>query len=280
MRSGSSFFITSTAAWRCQATVKNFCATAGHSWLRRMQSLPARSRSAAARPACCASGQRRRRLLASFRRFYNVMSGTIRTFACIWSKQAARGRSRWPRRGSFISPSPSCSAPKSNLQIIRSHRSLCLFFRTVVTRSTLAARWTSSVWTVCLSCWAAARATFEAACRLARITPNVRFEGNAPHTLAALAEAGYGVAIVPGTLMVRSKRLRISRLQFRGELVVLPLSVQWDDRRPLPLYAQDFPALFSAHVRSMLHPPNANNFVSGRMLARRPALDNDAVVKG
>jgi DNA-binding transcriptional LysR family regulator len=111
----------------------------------------------------------------------------------------------------------------------------------------------------------AARATFEAACRLARITPNVRFEGNAPHTLAALAEAGYGVAIVPGTLMVRSKRLRISRLQFRGELVVLPLSVQWDDRRPLPLYAQDFPALFSAHVRSMLRQPNANNFRSGRL---------------
>jgi DNA-binding transcriptional LysR family regulator len=105
----------------------------------------------------------------------------------------------------------------------------------------------------------AARATFEAACRLARITPNVRFEGSAPHTLAALAEAGHGVAIVPGTLSFKSKRVHTLRLQFRGEPVVLPLAVQWDDRRPLPRYAQDFPALFSAHVRRVLHGRNAGN---------------------
>jgi len=105
----------------------------------------------------------------------------------------------------------------------------------------------------------AARATFEAACRLARITPNVRFEGNAPHTLAALAEAGHGVAIVPGTLSFKSKRVHTFRLQFRGEPVVLPLAVQWDDRRPLPRYAQDFPALFAAHVRSTLRVRNAGN---------------------
>jgi DNA-binding transcriptional LysR family regulator len=103
----------------------------------------------------------------------------------------------------------------------------------------------------------AARAIFEAACRLARITPNVRFEGSAPHTLAALAEAGHGIAIVPGTLSFKSQRVHTSRLQFRGELVVLPLAIQWDDRRPLPRYAQDFPALFSAHVRSMLRGRNA-----------------------
>jgi DNA-binding transcriptional LysR family regulator len=105
----------------------------------------------------------------------------------------------------------------------------------------------------------AARATFEATCRLARITPNVRFEGNAPHTLAALAEAGYGVAIVPGTLPFKSKRVHILRLQFQGEPVLLPLAIQWDDRRPLPRYAQGFPASFAAHVRSMLHGRNAGN---------------------
>jgi DNA-binding transcriptional LysR family regulator len=105
----------------------------------------------------------------------------------------------------------------------------------------------------------AARATFEAACRLARITPDVRFEGNAPHTLAALAEAGHGVAIVPGTLSFKSKRVHIARLQFRGEPVVLSLAVQWDDRRPLPRYAQDFPGLFAAHVRRILHRRNAGH---------------------
>jgi len=64
---------------------------------------------------------------------------------------------------------------------------------------------------------------------------------------------------VPGTLSFKSKRVHTSRLQFRGEPVVLPLAIQWDDRRPLPRYAQDFPALFSAHVRSMLHGRNTDN---------------------
>jgi DNA-binding transcriptional LysR family regulator len=98
----------------------------------------------------------------------------------------------------------------------------------------------------------AARAILDAACRLARVTPDVRFEGSAPHTLAALAEAGHGVAVVPGTLNFRSRRVQTSRLYFRGEPVVLPLAIHWDDRRPLTRHAQDFPALFSAHVRSML----------------------------
>jgi DNA-binding transcriptional LysR family regulator len=98
----------------------------------------------------------------------------------------------------------------------------------------------------------AARATFEAACRLARLTPNVRFEGSTPHTLAALAEAGHGVAVVPGTLSFRSKHLRSSRLQLDGKPVELPLAVHWDRRRPLPQHAKDFPALFSAHVRTLV----------------------------
>jgi DNA-binding transcriptional LysR family regulator len=98
----------------------------------------------------------------------------------------------------------------------------------------------------------ATRATFDAVCRIARVTPNVRFEGNAPHTLAALAEAGYGVAVVPGTLKFKSKRVQTLRLQYNGEPVALLLAIQWDDRRPLSPHAQDFPILFSAHVRTML----------------------------
>lgn len=98
----------------------------------------------------------------------------------------------------------------------------------------------------------AARATFDAICRIAHVTPNVRFEGNAPHTLATLAEAGYGVAIVPGTLNFRSRYLRTSRVNYNGEGVTLLLAIQWDDRRPLPAHAQDFPDVFSAHVRTVL----------------------------
>jgi DNA-binding transcriptional LysR family regulator len=105
----------------------------------------------------------------------------------------------------------------------------------------------------------ATRATFDAVCRVARVTAKVRFEGNAPHTLAALAEAGYGVAIVPGTLNFKSKHVQIQRLQYNAEPVGLLLAVQWDERRPLPAHAQDFPALFSAHVRTMLSGRNSGN---------------------
>jgi DNA-binding transcriptional LysR family regulator len=98
----------------------------------------------------------------------------------------------------------------------------------------------------------AARATFDAVCRIAHVTPNVRFEGNAPHTLASLAEAGYGVAIVPGTLNFKSKHVQTSRLNYNGEAVTLLLAIQWDDRRPLPAHAQDFPTVFSEHVRTTL----------------------------
>ena len=104
----------------------------------------------------------------------------------------------------------------------------------------------------------AARTIFDAACRLARIAPNVRFEGSAPHTLAALAEAGHGIAIVPGTLKFKSNRLQISRLQFNGEPVVLALAVHWQEQRPLPQYARDFPTLFAAHVKNVLRGPKSD----------------------
>jgi DNA-binding transcriptional LysR family regulator len=98
----------------------------------------------------------------------------------------------------------------------------------------------------------AVRVIFEAVCRLARIKPNIQFEGNAPHTLAALAEAGYGVAIVPGTLSLKSNRLRVSRLELNARPVSLPLSIHWNEDRPLPRYAQDFPGMFASHAREVL----------------------------
>jgi len=97
----------------------------------------------------------------------------------------------------------------------------------------------------------AARTMFDAACRLARLKPNVLFEGGAPYTLAALAEAGHGIAVIPATLKVKSKHLRVSRLEFNGEPIALSLAIIWDDRRPLPHYARDFPARFSAHIQRM-----------------------------
>jgi DNA-binding transcriptional LysR family regulator len=48
------------------------------------------------------------------------------------------------------------------------------------------------------------RKTFDTACRLSRLKPNVLFESGVPHNLLAFAEAGLGVA-------TRTKRLRRCR---------------------------------------------------------------------
>jgi DNA-binding transcriptional LysR family regulator len=97
------------------------------------------------------------------------------------------------------------------------------------------------------------RKLLDAACRLARVEPRVLFEGAAPHTLLALAEAGLGAAVVPDTVRIACKDLRIARLAYRGTLLLGPLAVLWDRVRPLPRYAEGFPEAFAAHLREV-HP--------------------------
>src|SRR5262249_6937967 len=84
------------------------------------------------------------------------------------------------------------------------------------------------------------RRAFDAAARLAGLTPKVRFESRSPHTLLALAEAGHGIAVFPSALRAHRYALRILRLTYRGRLLREPLTILWDKRRPLPRYAQAF----------------------------------------
>jgi DNA-binding transcriptional LysR family regulator len=80
---------------------------------------------------------------------------------------------------------------------------------------------------------------FDGACNIAHIRPRVRLESAAPHTLIALAEQRYGVAIVPSTVLV-PKSLRGLPLLQRGTALGRWLTVAWDPRRPLAAYAQHF----------------------------------------
>ena len=97
------------------------------------------------------------------------------------------------------------------------------------------------------------RKLFDAACRLARLEPSVLLESAAPHALLALAEAGFGAAVVPDTVRIDRAGLRVARLAYRGEPLQAPLAVLWDRLRPLPRYAEGFPAAFAAHMREA-HP--------------------------
>jgi len=97
----------------------------------------------------------------------------------------------------------------------------------------------------------AVRKTFDAACRLVRLKPDILIESRAPSNLLALAEAGHGVAIIPSVVPTHRYRLRIVRITCNGQPLREPLAVVWDKRRVLPRYAQDFSELLAAHMREL-----------------------------
>jgi DNA-binding transcriptional LysR family regulator len=92
------------------------------------------------------------------------------------------------------------------------------------------------------------RSTFDAACRLARVRPQIFTESRTPHTLLSLAEAGHGVAIVPSVLPIHRYRLRIARITYRRRPLRQPLTVLWDSQRILPQYAKDFCELLNTQM--------------------------------
>ncbi|RXH12445.1 LysR family transcriptional regulator [Bradyrhizobium guangzhouense] len=84
------------------------------------------------------------------------------------------------------------------------------------------------------------RRTFNAACQLAGIDMNVKFESRTPHTLMAMAEDGHGVAIVPSAVRAKGYTLRIASVTFQHKPLREPLAVFWDKKRTLPQYAAGF----------------------------------------
>lgn len=95
------------------------------------------------------------------------------------------------------------------------------------------------------------RATFDAACRLAGVKPDIFIESRTPHALLALAEAGHGVAVVPSVLPTNRYRLRVARITHRRRPLREAYAVLWDKRRALPPYAKDFCEALAAHVREV-----------------------------
>jgi DNA-binding transcriptional LysR family regulator len=96
------------------------------------------------------------------------------------------------------------------------------------------------------------RRTFDAACRLAGVKPNVSYESRAPHTLLALASAGHGVAIIPSSLRTEPYDLQIVRVTYRRQPVRESVVMLWDKRRSLPNYAIPFCEMCAAYLRQSL----------------------------
>ena len=117
-----------------------------------------------------------------------------------------------------------------------------------------------------------ARTTFDAACRLAGLKPQIFIESRAPHTLLALAEAGHGVAIVPSVLPTHRYRLHIARITYRRKPLQGLLTVLWDRRRALPQYAKDFCEFLDAYMREVFpisQPPARAPRAAKRAMVRR-----------
>jgi LysR family transcriptional regulator, nitrogen assimilation regulatory protein len=96
------------------------------------------------------------------------------------------------------------------------------------------------------------RRLFDAACRVADVEPYILLESRAPHTLLALAEAGQGVAVVPSVLRTDRYRVNIARITHRRKPLRDRYVIQWDKRRPMPGYVEDFCASLAAYMREVL----------------------------
>jgi len=98
----------------------------------------------------------------------------------------------------------------------------------------------------------AIRKTFDAACRLARVTPRISLESTAPETLLALAREGHGLAIVPTTAQIDSRKLRLAPLMFQGSPLSMPIGVLWNSQHRQPRYAEAFNMTLAAHMQSVM----------------------------
>jgi LysR family cyn operon transcriptional activator len=86
----------------------------------------------------------------------------------------------------------------------------------------------------------ASRAWFEAACQVAHVKPHIVLESAAPHTLIALAKAGYGIAVLPSPASIPREAVRAVPLVHRGISIGRWAIVAWDARRFHAPYAERF----------------------------------------
>ena len=90
---------------------------------------------------------------------------------------------------------------------------------------------------------------FDAACQIAHLRPRVLLESGAPPTLVALAQAGYGIAIVPSNARIPRGGVRAVPLVRRRTPVGSWISIAWDPRRFLAPYAEQFVEELVAYLR-------------------------------
>jgi DNA-binding transcriptional LysR family regulator len=95
------------------------------------------------------------------------------------------------------------------------------------------------------------RRSFDAACRMAGLKPDILLESGAPHALVAMAEATHGVAIFPSLLRIRNLKLQIVAITYRGKPLREPIAIFWDRRRQRTRYAIAFCEMLAEYLREV-----------------------------
>jgi DNA-binding transcriptional LysR family regulator len=95
----------------------------------------------------------------------------------------------------------------------------------------------------------ASRDWFLAACQVERIKPRVLFDCTVPQTLIALSAAGYGIAIVPGGVVISRQDVRAIPLVRRGVPIGRWQVIAWNPERFQAPYAERFVKELVAYTR-------------------------------
>ena len=93
------------------------------------------------------------------------------------------------------------------------------------------------------------RRWIDAAFDVAHIRPDMLFESASPHTLVAVASAGFGIAIVPSNVRIPPKNVHTVPLVMRGIPIGGWSALAWHPQRYLPPYAERFVEEFVAHAQ-------------------------------
>ncbi len=120
----------------------------------------------------------------------------------------------------------------------------------------------------------AVRQAFDAACRIAELRPNIRFESRTPHTLLALAEAGLGIAVIPSVLPTHRYNLRIVRLTYRNKPLRERYALVFDKRRAHPPAAEEFRNALVNYVREVFPISKPSVPRTAGSTARSPDIQN------
>lgn len=110
----------------------------------------------------------------------------------------------------------------------------------------------------------ALREWFDAACQARHVVPRVLMESTNAYTLIELAAAGYGIAVVGSTSLIRNPQLRAAALVNRGVSIGQWSRICWDPQRLMPRYGERFIDELVAYCR--------RSFPGREFIRRAPTL--------